>query len=281
MKNSLRNIYRFLNPRFQTIHLDYTVDAKPRYTLSEPHPQLLQIISAQEQVYKSLLNEVVGNKDFYEKLQDELSSTDFTWRNDFLPAWDTVLLHTILGKYRPKRYIEIGSGYSTLVTRQAIKDHQLSCTVTSIDPQPRASIVDQVDIPIRKPVENVALDTFDQLESGDVLFIDNSHRLLPNSDVMVFFLEILPSLKTGVIVHLHDIYLPYDYPKEMCDRMYNEQYALAISLLFRPDRFEILMPSFYVSQVSMLAQILDPIWALKSVKNPESHGGSFWTRINH
>ncbi|HNA64026.1 MAG TPA: hypothetical protein PKZ51_04845, partial [Saprospiraceae bacterium] len=79
---------------------------------------------------------------------------------------------------------------------------------------------------IRHPLENIDFDVVSALNENDILFVDNSHRILPNSDSMVFFLEVLPKLKKGVIVHLHDIYLPYDYPQFMCNRFYSEQYGL-------------------------------------------------------
>jgi len=279
MKELIRHIYRVLNPAYQTVHLDYPVEARPRYTAETPHPKLLELIEANTQIYKEHLVTALSYIQHFKELQAHLSQTTFTWRNDYLPAWDTIMLHTMLGLYQPSRYLEVGSGYSTLVTRQAIKDHHLDTSLTSIDPHPRASIQGHTDHSISKRLEDVDVDVFSDLVAGDLLFIDNSHRLLPNSDVTVFFLDILPRLRSGVIVHIHDIYLPYDYPQEMCDRMYSEQYALAIALLCSSDKYEILMPSYFVSQHSSLSQILDPVWQLDTVVSPEDHGGSFWFRV--
>ncbi len=75
------------------------------------------------------------------------------------------------------------------------------------------------------------LDYFRNLEAGDVVFLDGSHVLHPNSDVMWFFMEILPVIPAGVIIHIHDISLPYDYPQWVCDRFFNEQYIFAACLL--------------------------------------------------
>ncbi|MCY7410548.1 MAG: class I SAM-dependent methyltransferase [Chitinophagales bacterium] len=115
---------------------------------------------------------------------------------------------------KPKIYVEIGSGNSTMVARKAIEDHQLKTKIISIDPYPRASIDNLADTLIRKPIENLSDYNFiDELNENDILFIDNSHRSLPNSNVTVCFLEIIPRIKKGVLIHIHDIYLPYDYPQ--------------------------------------------------------------------
>ena len=96
--------------------------------------------------------------------------------------------------------------------------------------------------------------------------------------VQWFFMEVLPRLKKGVVVQVHDIYLPYDYPQNMCDRFYAEQYMLAAMLLSNPDRYEILAPDFYMSEEEELKQILQPLW--KELPTVETHGGSFWFRVS-
>jgi len=279
MIDRLKDIYRFVAPKFQTIHLEHRVEAVPRYHLDQPHPQLHDLIKSGQEKYADFLALASKNEDHFDRLQSQLSDTGFLWRNDFFPAWDTVMLHTMLGHFKPKRYLEVGSGYSTIVAQQAIKDHEIDTKIISVDPHPRADIDHFADTLYRKRLETIDISILTDLDDGDILFIDNSHRLLPNSDVMVFFLEVLPQLKPGVVVHIHDVYLPYDYPENMCQRMYSEQYALAIALLHAPERYEILMPSFYVSQIDALSQILAPIWDSDSIKDPESHGGSFWIGV--
>lgn len=120
----------------------------------------------------------------------------------------------------------------------------------------------------------------DELGENDILFIDNSHRVFPNSDAMIFFLEILPKLKKGVIVHIHDIYLPYDYPQFMCDRFYNEQYMLAAFILANPTKYQVILPNFFISQDPELSTCIAPIWNHKNLENVERHGGSIWLKIN-
>jgi hypothetical protein len=91
---------------------------------------------------------------------------------------------------------------------------------------------------------------------------------------------LLPQLKPGVIVHIHDIYLPYDYPQNMCDRFYSEQYMLAAFLLANPSKYEVVFPGIFVSEDQALAKQLEPIWNSSNTSNVERHGGSFWFRVN-
>ena len=131
-----------------------------------------------------------------------------------------------------------------------------------------------------EPCENIDLRFLQSLQPNDILFIDNSHRILPNSDAMVFFMEILPTLPKGVIVQMHDIFLPYDYPQIMCDRFYSEQYGLAFFFLSNSEKFEIIMPNFFVHKDKELANIVSQIWEQLNLQNIKQHGGSFWFRIN-
>ena len=96
---------------------------------------------------------------------------------------------------------------------------------------------------------------------------------------MVFFLEVLPRLRKGVIVHLHDIYLPYDYPQFMCDRFYSEQYGLAMYLLANPKKYKPILPAYFISEDHELSRVIEPVWNHKNLENVERHGGSFWLQI--
>ena len=100
------------------------------------------------------------------------------------------------------------------MARLVVRDHHLRTRVISSDPRPRVEIHSLCDEGIRHPLESIDLAVFDQLAPGDILFIDSSHRVFTNSDVNVVFLEVLPRLQPGVLVHLNDIFLLYDYPPE-------------------------------------------------------------------
>jgi len=280
----LKSIYRFLSPKFQNIFLDYKVDMRPRYGHGLPaHEGLYEIINTHRSDYELILKEALKFKEQFWIIKDSSIEKDPikpAWNNGFLPGLDIIAIYAILANYKPSKYIEIGSGNSTKVAYKAKKELDLTTKIISIDPMPRAEIDSLADEVHRKPFENLDFDIVDMLDENDILFVDNSHRILPNSDSMVFYMEILPRLKKGVIVHIHDIYLPYDYPQFMCDRAYSEQYGLAIYLLANPEKYKTIFPNYFVSEDKELSSILSPIWENTSMKDVERHGGSYWIRID-
>ncbi|MDD3702048.1 MAG: class I SAM-dependent methyltransferase [Bacteroidales bacterium] len=279
-----KQLYRFLNPKFQNLFLEYKVDFKPRYGHGKPpHTELYEIINANRVYFKALRRSALKYKENIWLIQDNKKEKDRTkpvWNNGFLPGLDMVGIYTMITEYRPKKYIEIGSGNSTKVVYKAKTEQNLDIDIISIDPMPRANIDMLADKVIRKPFESIDFSVLDELNENDVLFIDNSHRILPNSDSMVFFLEVLPRLKKGVIVHLHDIYLPYDYPQFMCDRFYSEQYGLAMYLLANPKKYCTLLPNYFISEDKELSELISPVWEHENLRGVETHGGSFWLKIN-
>ncbi len=280
----LKSIYRFLSPRFQTIFLDYKVNFKPRSGHGNPPNKLIyKIINENRVEYKELLNSFLTFNNVFQNIktsEKETNQNEPTWNNKFLPGLDIIGLYGLVSILKPKKYIEIGSGNSTKIVRKAIIDNNLATKITSIDPYPRANIDHLADSVIRKPIENLEDYSFiENLDKNDILFIDNSHRCLPNSDVTVCFLELLPKLKPGVIVHIHDIYLPYDYPQFMCDRAYSEQYILAAFIIANKEKYKTILPNYFISEDKELKDVLNPIWEQLNAKNVEQHGGSYWIRI--
>ncbi len=280
----IKQIYRFLNPKFQNLFLEYKVNFKPRYGHGKPaHPALLKTIEANRDTYKAFILKALENKENIWSIKNTKAENDPknpAWNNGFLPGLDIIGIYTLLKHFKPKKYIEIGSGNSTKVAYKAKSEQNLPTKIISIDPMPRAEIDQLADTVIRKPFENTNFDIINELEENDILFIDNSHRILPNSDSMVFYLEILPRLKKGVIVHIHDIYLPYDYPQFMCDRFYSEQYGLAMYILANPQKYQTIFPNYFVSEDKELSELLAPIWDHPNLAGVERHGGSYWLKIN-
>lgn len=280
----IKQIYRFLSPKFQNLFLEYKVEFKPRYGHGKPpHQDLYKIINANRDSYSDLIKKALEHKEHIWTIQDSTKEMDAkkpSWNNGFLPGLDIIGIYTMIATFKPKKYIEIGSGNSTKVAFKAKTEQGLDMEMISIDPMPRAEIDDLATKVIRAPFENINYDILEALDSNDILFVDNSHRILPNSDSMVFFLEILPRLKKGVIVHIHDIYLPYDYPQFMCDRFYSEQYGLAMYLLANPTKFETIFPNYFISEDKELADLIASIWQHANMTGVEKHGGSYWLRIN-
>lgn len=280
----IKQIYRFINPKFQNLFLEYKVNFKPRYGHGKPaHPELLKIVESDRENYKKIIDKAISLKETIWTIKDAKDETDSTkpiWNNGFLPGLDIIGIYTLMTLVKPKKYIEIGSGNSTKVAYKAKIEQKLSTEIISIDPMPRAEIDNLANRVIRKPFENIDFNILEEFEEDDILFVDNSHRILPNSDSMVFFLEILPKLKKGVIVHIHDIYLPYDYPQFMCDRFYSEQYGLAMYLLANPKKYKTILPNYFIYQDKELSNLISPIWEHKNLENVEKHGGSYWIKIN-
>lgn len=283
---NIKNTLKLILPKYQKLILEYKVDMKPRYGYGKkPHALLYDIINANRAAYEHRIENMLKFTSVFHDIRTADKETNDNlpaWNNGFLPGLDIVALYSLFNEFKPTNYIEIGSGNSTKVARKCINDQQLPTKITSIDPYPRANIDHLADTVIRKPLEHINDYSFitNELKPNDILFIDNSHRCLPNSDVTVCFLELLPQLKPGVIVHIHDIYLPYDYPQEMCDRFYSEQYMLAAFLLANPKKYEVIFPGIFVSEDKSLANKLLPIWESDNTKQVERHGGSFWLKIN-
>ncbi len=265
----------------QVITLDYPVDSTPRYGYGRPpHRRLYQRLERGRADYAALLEQFLTLTEHLCAIpRDETGRIERPcWRNGWLAGLDVVALYSLLALTNPKRYLEIGSGTSTRFARQAIREHALGTTVTSIDPHPRSEVDSLCDEVIRKPLERADLSIFGELTEGDVLFVDGSHRTLMNSDVTVAFLDILPDLQPGVLVEMHDIYLPWDYPPEWAQRFYSEQYLLAAYLLAPEQPFDVVLPNFFATIEPDLAGILQPLWSRLELTDFDTWGQSFWLR---
>jgi predicted O-methyltransferase YrrM len=155
--------------------------------------------------------------------------------NDQFPPQDAALLYAMVRHLRPQRIVEIGSGWSTTVTARAVRDGGLTTHLTCIDPHPRdfLSAIPQVaELRVEK-VEHTPIEVFTRLGPRDVLFIDSSHVAKTGSDVVHEVLQILPRLRDGVAVHVHDVFIPEDYPIGWVKAGFgwNEQYLVHAYLL--------------------------------------------------
>lgn len=201
------------------------------------------------------------------------------------PAWgevpyapfDAVALYTMIVTHRPRRYLEIGSGISTCFAARAVRDAGLDTYITSIDPEPRAQVDAICNEVIRDGLETCNLELFDVLEPGDILFFDGSHRSFTNSDVTVFMLDVLPRLKPGVVIHVHDICIPYDYPPMFMNWYWNEQYLLHVYLMGNRHRVNPLLPTCFICKDPAFAASLDrPLIDIGKYNDGWRGGGAMW-----
>ncbi len=263
------------------IRLDYPIHPKPRYGHGlPPHQKITEILDRRRADYGRTLRQFLPLADAVAGIPvigDPADANTPHWNNTWFQGIDAFSLYGFLATLDPRRYFEVGSGNSTKFARKAIRNHGLRTRITSIDPYPRAEINSICDTIVRTPLEEVDPAFFDQLEAGDVLFVDNSHRIFTNSDATVVFLDIMPRLRPGVLLGIHDIMLPFDYPPEWVDRFYSEQYVLAAYLLAEGDMFDVVLPCAYLGACDELKAILAPVWSRLPAAGQS--GSAFWMRM--
>lgn len=206
----------------------------------------------------------------------------FFYHNGAFEGADAGTLYNMIRRFKPKRMIEIGSGNSTLIARLAIdrntsEDPAYTCRHTCIEPYLQPWL-EQIDAEvIRERVELCDIAMFDQLESGDILFVDSSHVIRPQGDVVFEILEVFGRLKPGVLVHIHDIFTPRDYIEEWVlkdQRLWDEQYLLEAFLAFNKE-FRVIAALNYLHHNHPQA-LLDACPIAGTGKNAEPR--SFWIR---
>jgi len=188
----------------------------------------------------------------YPELEAAITTKNGFYSGNTQFGWlDSRTLFVLLRKWRPKRVIEVGSGFSSLLMADVNRRFlDSTCEITCIEPYPRAFLTEGVEgihALIQKPIQTIPLDFFSCLDKGDILFIDSTHVSKTGSDVNYLFFEILPRLKRGVYVHIHDIFLPNEYPKGWViteNRSWNEQYMLR-ALLMYSTAFKVIFGSSY------------------------------------
>lgn len=189
---------------------------------------------------------------------------------------DALVAYCMVRHFEPRLIIEVGSGFSSLVMGRAAAKNG-NAPLVCVEPVPREFLRGKfpgLQTLVERNVQQIDLEFFSQLDSGDILFIDSSHTVRIGGDVNYLFLEVLPRLNPGVIVHVHDIFLPFEYRRDwVLDefRFWTEQYLLQAFLTFN-SKFEVLMANYFLSRYHEEA--------LKSVFPNLGRwiGGSFWMR---
>jgi hypothetical protein len=210
---------------------------------------------------------------------------EFYYHNDSFESGDAEYLYSVLRTVKPRRLIEIGSGHSTLIAHQALRKNAAevpgyACQHVCVEPYEQAWLEKLGVEVIRKRVEECGIEQFRSLEKGDVLFIDSSHIIRPQGDVVFEYLELLPSLRSGVYVHIHDVFTPRDYLREwVVDeiKLWNEQYLLEAFLSFN-SKFRVIgavnfLTHHYPAEIGSRLPILE-----KEINHREP--GSFWMVTN-
>lgn len=258
-----------------SITLDVRVAPRPRWS---PHAGISALLEADFKHYDGILRSFEHFLPWLQKIafdSDPQQPEAPHWNNAWMPVLDAVALYCLVAQKRPRYYVEIGSGNSTKFVAHAIADHNLDTRIVSIDPRPRAEIDALCDEVLRKPLEQCNLELFGLLGKDDIVFADSSHRSFMNSDVTVFFCEILPALASGVVVGIHDIFLPYDYPEPWVGRYYSEQYLLACYLLARGPLLRVVLPMHFMLRHAA-GRDAAQAFCTRLPGAPQPDGGSFW-----
>ncbi|MBM3512358.1 MAG: class I SAM-dependent methyltransferase [Alphaproteobacteria bacterium] len=232
---------------------------------------------------QNLFRELAALAAQFELPRDAIPSRRFYWNNDQLGPGDASVLAAMLLKLRPKRVIEVGSGYSSAVMldiRQSGLAGEFACTFIEPYPNRLKTLLRPGDHAavrlIEQRLELVDPAVFDALDAGDVLFIDSSHVSKAGSDVNHIVFNLLPRLRPGVVIHFHDIFYPFEYPREWFfngNRSWNEAYILRAFLMNNPHYRILFFNHFVAYKCQDLRDLMPPFWL--------NHGGSLWLVKQH
>jgi hypothetical protein len=216
--------------------------------------------------------------DYPESLPDGPDLVDYYTRNPQFSWLDARALFVLLHAWRPRRIIEVGSGYSSLLIADVNRRwFGGGIPVTCVEPYPRAFLrnrIDGISRLIESRVQDVPVAEFAALGAGDILFIDSSHVTKTGSDVNRLYFDVLPTLAPGVRIHIHDIFLPHDYPPAWAideNRSWNEQYLVRALLMYST--------ALRVEFGCAYAFHTFPDLVVKALAHPKGHGfggGSLW-----
>lgn len=220
----------------------------------------------------------------YDRLPFEASKQPglrYYYENPFYSYGDGILLSCLLIELKPKRLIEFGCGYSSCATLdidERFLDNEVNCTFIDPYPERLEELLSPTDpgrsCIIRRPAQDVDLGLIDALQPGDILFIDSTHVSKAGSDVNFYLFKVLPRLRSGVYIHFHDVFYPFEYPEEWFfteNRSWNELYVLRAFLMYNAE-YEIVAFNHYLGLAHgpVLATAM-PLFA----RNP---GGGLWLR---
>ena len=234
-------------------------------------------LNVSEQI--ELLQSFRYNEELLKFPLEKTHDTEFYYNNPSYGSGDAEYLYNTVRHFKPERIIEIGSGNSTLMVKNAIAQNKkensgYTCRHICIEPYEQLWL-DKAEVELkREKVESIDTSYFQLLEKNDILFIDSSHIIRPQGDVLFEYLELLPTLKSGVLVHVHDIFTPKDYLDEWVytHKLWNEQYLLEAFLTFNSE-FRIIGALNYLSHNHIKEFAAKcPVFAQQEDREP----GAFW-----
>lgn len=207
------------------------------------YAQLRKIFDASREDFASFCQSLDQYSDAFNTFGEDLSPR---WDQDWFARLDGAAAYGMVRQYKPKTIIEVGSGHSTRFMARAVKDGALDCRQIAIDPNPRA-VIKNLAVEWRAQLLNEShLAQFADLQANDIAFFDSSHILMPGTDVDMILNRIIPILKPGVLIHIHDVFFPYPYPKQWLWRGYNEQNSLGPMIAI--SAFKVLFASQYIAK---------------------------------
>jgi hypothetical protein len=237
---------------------------------------------------RSPLPGIAWDMDRYQSLLRDLAPllTEFTpppgffWDNPMYGPVESEILYALVRRHKPNRIVELGSGFSSLIIAAGCRKNASEgehCRYVAFDPFARDFVkegIDGMDSLGAVGATEVRQEEFEALAESDILFIDTTHTVKVGGDVNRVLLEVLPKLASGVLVHVHDIFLPYEYPREFFEKQlfWQEQYLLQ-GLLAENPSLEVLFPAYAV-----VRERPDLIKALIPMHERPSGPGAFWIR---
>jgi len=219
-------------------------------------------------------------RDLYAKLRrDPAINTQRLGQDSLTNGWyntpDAEIYASMILDYRPRHIVEVGAGFSTRIARASVVHGGLPTRITVVDPEPRTEIREISDDVILAAAERSSLHER-AWSAGELLFIDSSHICRTRGDIPYLFCNVIPRLPPGVLVHVHDVYLPFDYPNNVDHLWYTEQYMLH-ALLSHSPRYRTVMTSHWLSRThpDEVRATIGP----ETARDLRLFGGSYWFEV--
>lgn len=277
MRRNLRDAMRLLRAAFgfeAGVYVPYAYIDQANRTAKAGYPELEATFASRRSDFALVLQRVDAFRDALASV-GEAPPPEPRWAQNWFPPLDAAVAYALTRQHRPKTIIEVGGGHSSRFFARAARDEGFAVRHVVVDPGARAKEkIGGLNIShVAQPLEAADLALFSGLQAGDIVSLDGSHKMLPGSDVDVFIGRVMPRLPVGVLVHIHDCFLPDAYPPAWDNRVYTEQSGLLGLVLAQRD-WPCVFASHYVAtrmRDAVAASLVGPLTQL-SAAGPTS----FW-----